>query len=161
LEALEALIEGAADGLVLLSTQGEVLRVNEAATELLGVPRDDLVGRFVADDPLALNIDEAWALDAISGRNAVSRTIDLPGGRKALVTLRAWRDVADQPRYLLLVMRDVTGIGQLVSNAHAGAPGDAARWWQMRRSDVGVDRIVMESSAMRAVAEKALQFAQV
>src|SRR5262249_42032634 len=29
------------------------------------------------------------------------------------------------------------------------------------RSDVGVDRIVMESSAMRAVAEKALQFAQV
>jgi PAS domain S-box-containing protein len=161
LEALEALIEGARDGLALLSTQGEILRVNEAATELLGVRRDDLIGRCVADDTLGLNIDGASALNAVSRREAVSRTVDLPGGRKALVTLRAWRDAADDPRYLLLVVRDVTGIGELVSHVQAGAAGDAERWSQMRRGDVGIDRIVMESPAMRAVAEKALQFAQV
>jgi PAS domain S-box-containing protein len=160
IEALEALIESAPDGLVLLSPHGEILRVNEAATELFGVRRDGLVGRFVTDS-VGLNIDATWALNALSSRDAVSRTVELPGDRRALVTLRAWRGATAEPQYLLLVMRDVTGMGQLVSNAHAHAAGDAARWWHMRRGDVGIDRIVMESPAMRAVAEKALQFAQV
>jgi PAS domain S-box-containing protein len=159
-ELLEALIEGATDGLALLSTQGQILRVNEAATQLLARGRDDLVGRFVADPNIGLNVDAAWALDALSTRDAVSRTVDLPDGRKAMVTMRAWRGGDDQPRYLLLVIRDVTGVGQLVTSVQA-APTSAPRWWQMRRSEVGIDRIVMESRALRAVAEKALQFAQV
>jgi PAS domain S-box-containing protein len=159
-ELLEALIEGATDGLALLSTQGQILRVNEAATNLFAMPREELVGRFVAADDIGINVDGAWALDALSSRDAVSRTVDLPDGRKAMVTMRAWRGTDDQPRYLLLVVRDVTGVGQLVTNAQT-APASATRWWQMRRSEVGIDRIVMESRAMRAVAEKALQFAQV
>jgi PAS domain S-box-containing protein len=159
-QLLEALIEGATDGLALLSTQGQILRVNEAATHLLALGRDELVGRFVADEHIGLNVDGAWALDALSSRDAVSRTVDLPDGRKAMVTMRAWRDSDDQPRYLLMVVRDVTGVGQLVTSVQAGCPS-APRWWQMRRNEVGIDRIVMESRAMRAVAEKALQFAQV
>jgi PAS domain S-box-containing protein len=161
IEELEALIEGAPDGLLLLSTQGQILRVNEAATELLGARREELVGRFVSDDTMGLNIDGASVLSALSGGDAVSRTMDLPGTRKALITLRAWRGDAQQPRYLLLVVREVTGIGQPVSNGYAGAHGDGLPWSQMRRGNVGIDRIVMESAAMRAVAEKALQFAQV
>jgi len=160
-EALEALIEGASDGLALLSTHGEILRVNEAATYLLGVRREDLVGRFVADRDLGLKIDGAWMLDALSSQVAVSRALDLPGGRKTIVTMRARRGADGQPQYLILVVRDVTGINQLVSRVQAAAPTSAARWWQMRRSEVGIDRIVTESHAMRAVAEKGLQFAQV
>ena len=160
-EALEALIEGASDGLALLSTHGEILRVNEAATYLLGVRREELVGRFVADRDLGLNIDGAWVLDALSSQVAVSRALDLRGGRKTIVTLHARRGADGQPHYLILVVRDVTGISQLVSRVQAAALTSAARWWQMRRSEVGIDRIVTESRAMRAVAEKALQFAHV
>jgi transcriptional regulator with PAS, ATPase and Fis domain len=106
-------------------------------------------------------VDGVWILDALSSRDAVSRTVDLPGGRKAMVTLRAWRGSEEQPRYLILVVRDVTGVSQLVNGAQS-APASVTRWWQMRRNEVvGIDRIVMESHAMRAVAEKALQFAQV
>jgi transcriptional regulator with PAS, ATPase and Fis domain len=61
----------------------------------------------------------------------------------------------------MLLVRDVTGLGQLVSSVQAAPPASTTRWWQMRRSEVGIDRIAMESRAMRAVAEKALQFAQV
>ena len=159
-QLLEALIEGATDGLALLSTQGQILRVNEAATRLFALGREELVGRFVADEQIGINVDEAWALDALASRDAVSRTVDLPDGRKGMITMRAWRGSDDEPRYLLLVIRDVTGVGQLVTTIQA-APASAPRWWQMRRSEVGIDRIVMESRAMRAVAEKALQFAQV
>mgnify|MGYP001282431648 CR=1 FL=1 len=106
-------------------------------------------------------VRDGLALLSTPGGRAVGRLVALPGGRKALGTLRAWRDAADDPRYLVLVVRDVTGIGELVSHVQAGAAGDAVRWSQMRRGDIGIDRIVTKSPAMRAVAEKALQFAQV
>jgi transcriptional regulator with PAS, ATPase and Fis domain len=115
----------------------------------------------VADDAIGLSIEGAWVLDALSSQAAVSRTRDLRGGRKAMVTMRARRGADGQPQYLVLVMRDVTGISQLVSRVQAAAPVRGARWWQMRRSEVGIDRIVTESRAMRAIAEKALQFAHV
>jgi PAS domain S-box-containing protein len=160
-QILEALIDGASDGLALLSPNGRILRVNEAATHLLGVRRDELVGRFVADDHIGLNIEGSWVLDALSREAAVSRALDLRGGRKAIVTMRAQRGPDGEPRYLILSVRDVTGISQLVSRLQAAAPVSGARWWQMRHGEVGIDRIVTESRTMRAVAEKALQFAHV
>ena len=160
-QALEALIEGAPDGLALLSPDGRVLRVNEAATRLLGVRREELVGRFIADDAIGLKIEASWVLDALSSHAAVSRALDLRGGRKAMVTMRAGSGADDQPQYLILIVRDVTGISQLVSRVQATAPISGARWSQMRRSEIGIDRIVTESRALRAVAEKALQFAHV
>src|SRR6185369_1053505 len=88
-EVLEALIEGAPDGLALLSTNGQFLLVNEAATHLLGVRREDLLSRFVADGGLGLGIEGAWVLDVLASQAAVSRTLELRGGRKAMVTMRA------------------------------------------------------------------------
>jgi PAS domain S-box-containing protein len=158
---LEALIDGAPDGFALLSTEGRFLRVNEAMTQLLGVGRAGLVGRLLVDDVVGGRMDGTWILDALSTSAAVSRAIDLPGGQKAMATLRAWRGPDDQPRYLLLVLRDVTSMVHLVDRVHAAGPRSGARWWQMRRGEIGIDRIVTESRAMRAVAEKALQFAQV
>ncbi len=159
--ALEALLEGTPDGLMLLSPQGRILRVNGAAARVVGMGRDELTGRFVAGPEVGLGVDTAWVLDALSRRDAVSRAVDLASGRKTMVTLRAWRDIDRHPRYLILVVRDVTGMSQLVASAQSAAAAGAARWWQMRGGAVGVDRIVTESHAMRRVAEMTLQFAQV
>jgi transcriptional regulator with PAS, ATPase and Fis domain len=160
---LEVLLDAAADGLALLSLGGQFVRVNEALTQLLGVPREGLVGRFISDEAIGLSIEGSSILDALSSDTAVSRMVGLPGGRTAMVTLRVYRDVAAQPRYLVLAARDVTTIGHLVGRAQATGPAPAseAQWSRMRRGEVGIDRIVTESSAMRAVAEKALQFAHV
>lgn len=160
-QILEALIDGTSDGLALLSTDGRFVRVNEATAQLLGVGRRDLVGRCIADDDVGLRVEASWVLEALSTQAAVSRALDIRDGLKVMVTLRAWRGADGQPQYLILVVRDVTGIGQLVSRAQAATPVSGARWWQMRRGEVGLDRIVAESGAMRTVAEKALQFAQV
>ena len=160
-EILEALIEGTAEGLALLSRDGQILRVNGAAAHLLGMQRDELIGRFVTDEDIGLSVDGAWILEARSGRDAVGRTVDLAAGGKALVTIRAWRGGDEHPRYLILVVRDVTNTSQLLERAQATPAAATSRWWQMRRNDVGIHRVVMESRAMRAVAEKALQFAQV
>jgi PAS domain S-box-containing protein len=160
-EALTALIDGAQDALALLTTRGRIVRVNEATAQLLGVARDELVGRDITATEIGLSVQESWLLDALSTRDAVSHTADLPGARKAIVTLRAWCGADNSPRYLILVARDVTGINQLIGSVQTMPPAGRTRWWQMRRSEVGIDQIVMDSRAMRAVAEKALQFAQV
>jgi PAS domain S-box-containing protein len=159
--ALEALVESAPDGLVLLSPHGEILRVNEAATNLLDAQREELVGRSVVDRAVGLNIDEAWVLDALSSQAAVSRAVELRGGRKAVLTMHVRRDAGGQPQHLILIVRDVTAVNQLVGRVQAATMSPGSRWGQMRRSEVGIDRIVTESRAMRAVAEKALQFAHV
>jgi len=158
-DALEALIDATADGLVLLSTEGEILRINEAATRLLGLDRDDALGRFVGDESIALSVDEGWIQDALTNHGAVSRMLDLPSGGKALATVRSWRNAEGEGPYLFLLVRDVTSIGDLVKSAVV-RPSNNGRAWSVRRNDVGIDRVVMESRAMRAVAETALQFAQ-
>ncbi len=160
-DVLQVLIEGASDGLALLSSDGRVLRVNQAAANLLGVQPGDLVGRCVTAADVGLSVDEAWILEVVSSRDTVGRTVDLPGGGQAMVTLRAWRGTDDRPRYLILVVRDVTRIGQLRDRAQPTSPASAGRWWQMRRGELGIHRVVMEGRAMRAVAEKALQYARV
>jgi PAS domain S-box-containing protein len=158
---LEALVEAAPDGFALLSADGRVLRINEAAAHLIGLSRDEIVGRCVTDDDIGLGIEAPWVVDALARQAAVSRAIDLRGGGKAMVTLRPWRTTDDQPQYLILILRDVTGVNQLVSGAQSAVPAGGARWCQMRRGEVGIDRLVTESRAMRGVAEKALEYAQV
>jgi transcriptional regulator with PAS, ATPase and Fis domain len=160
---LEVLVDAAADGLALLSLGGQFVRVNEALTQLLGVPREGLLGRFISDEAIGLGMEVSSILDALSSDTALSRMLDLPGGRTVMATLRVYRDVAAQPQHLVLATRDMTAIGRLVGRVQTGGPAPAseAQWSRMRRGEVGIDRIVTESSAMRAVAEKALQFAQV
>ena len=158
--ALEALIDATADGLALLSRDGRIVRVNEAATRLLGVDRRQLLGRSAGDVDIALTSDGVWIREALTTSDAVSRVVDLSSGGKALVTVRAWRSTEGEAPYLILLLRDVTGVGELVKTV-TPTPTSGGRSWQVRRNDVGIDRVVMESRAMRAVAEKALQFAQV
>ena len=159
--ALDALIDSVPDALALLSIRGRIMRVNEAATHLLGIAGDDLVGRSITGSEIGLGVDDRRLLDALSTPDAVSYTSDLSGGRKAMVTIRRWCGADQRPRYLILVARDVTGITELLTNLRTAVPARRTRWQQMRGSDVGIDEIVIESPAMRAVAERALQFAEV
>jgi transcriptional regulator with PAS, ATPase and Fis domain len=158
---MEALVEGAPDGLALLSKTGQLIYVNEAMTQLLDASRETLLGRFVTDDVVGLDIQASWMLQALSSRVALTRALELPASRRGLLTLRAIRTPGDSGQHLVLVLRDVTAIGELVGRVQSTAPATTERWWQMRHSAAGLESIVVESRAMRAVAEKALQFALV
>jgi PAS domain S-box-containing protein len=160
-DALEAMIESVPDGLALLSAAGHILRVNEAAAALFGVPRQYLVGRSAVGPGLDIALDAAWIQETASTQQVVSRTVDLPGGRKAMITLRARSDENGQPCYVIVVVRDVTAIGQLVNRVSTTTPAGGAGWWDIRRTDVGLDRIVTDSRVMRTVAENALRYSMV
>ena len=160
-DALEAMIDGLPDGLALLSIAGEILRVNEAAAALFGVPRTSLLGRSAVDPDLDFTVEAAWIHEVLATQHAVSRTVELPGNRKAMVSLRARPDDGGKPSYVVLAVRDVTAIGEPVNRVSTTAPAAGAGWWDLRRNDVGLDRIVTESRVMRTVAEKALRYSTV
>ena len=159
--ALEALVEGAPDGLALLSPSGHVLVANEVVARFLGTPRADLVGRLIGEAAVALHIDSSVVAQALSSHVALSRAQDLPDGRKVMLTMRGLPGPAGSASYVILAVREVTGVNQLVRRVQTTTAANGARWWEMRRAEAGSNRLVAESRAMRAIAEKALQFAHV
>jgi len=92
---LEAMVEVASDGHVLLSAGGIVLRANRSAGELIGCDSDLIVGRPIQDLLSETGFDATFIGAVVATGFAVSRTYDLAGGRNVLVQ---GRPVAAGPR---------------------------------------------------------------
>jgi PAS domain S-box-containing protein len=160
-KALRLLVDGASDGLALLSAGGRIVQVNEVVARFLGTSCEHLLGRLVTDPVIGLQIEPDFLSRALSTRAGVSRAQALGDGRKALVTIRPVDASDDGMQHLLLAIRDVTGVEQLVSRIQATAPARPGRWWEMRRGEAEATRLIMESRAMQAVAKTAVEFARV
>ena len=160
-ELLEAMVEGASDGLVLLSADGLILRANGAATQFIGHDRDQMIGRPIQDVLFKGSFEVSFIAEVIAGHLAVSRTYDLHDGRSILVL---GRPVVAGAARVMLVISDITSMKQLVNLAQ-GALGDAkSAWAEMRHTETKSPdgaHVVVRSVAMQAVRDKALQCAAV
>ena len=160
-EMLEAMVEVASEGLVLLSAEGTVLRANRSAGELIGYESDLLVGQPIQDLLSKTGFDSTFIGEIVATGLAVSRTYDLAGGRSVLVQ---GRPVAAGPARVVLAFCDVTHVRQLVSHTQSEARSAKPTWTEMRRtSRTATDDapIVASSLVMQAVRDKALQCATV
>jgi PAS domain S-box-containing protein len=153
------MVEGAADGLVLLSADGLVLHANRAAAEIIGHERDRIVGRPIQDLLIKTAFDASFIGEIVATSLAVSRTYEVDNGRSILVL---GRSVAAGAARVLLTLCDVTGMKQLVSRAQDSGRAAKASWAEMRRTTTtdGVP-VVTESVAMRNVRDRAVQCATV
>jgi len=155
------MVEGASDGLVLLSSDGLILRANGAATQFIGHDRDQIIGRPIQDVFLKGSFEASFIPEVMAGHLAVSRTYDLHDGRSILVL---GRPVVAGAARVVLVISDITSMKQLVNLAQ-GALGDTkSAWAEMRRTETKSPDgapVIVRSVAMRAVRDKALQCAAV
>jgi transcriptional regulator with PAS, ATPase and Fis domain len=158
-ELLEAMVEGASEGLVVLNSDGLILRANRSAAEMIGYDRDRIVGRPIQDVLFKNAFDATFLSEIVATSLAVSRTYDLADGRSILVMGRP----AGAAR-VVLTLRDETGMKQLVRRtqgvARVGKPG----WAELRRTAASATDgvpIVTSSVAMQSVRDKALQCATV
>src|SRR5574341_721471 len=111
-ELLEAMVEGASDGLVLLSSGGLILRANRAAAEIIGYDRDQIIGRPIQDVLFKRGVEASFIAEIVARHLAVTRTYDLVDGRSILVS---GRPVAAGAARVVLVISDVTSMKHLVS----------------------------------------------
>ena len=162
--ALSALVEGAAGGLLLLSPAGVIVKANESAAQLLGVTKDALLDRHLDKVMPRIGWEPSFLAQAFSTGGIVSRTHDLGAGRKALVSARTTNAPRGDAPFVVVTISDVTSVNLLVSRIDQNAPAPDNRWSQLRRAGGPGDefgRVIAESSALRAVKNKALDFARV
>src|SRR6266550_660515 len=161
--ALMALVDGAVDGLLLLSPTGVILRANDAAADFLGTTKHAVRLRHLDDVMPNIGWEPGFVAKAVSAGGIVSRTCDLRGERKGLFSARTIA-VEDAAPFIVVTIRDITGLGALVRRLDHGAMTPTPRWSELRTGGASEDEarlVIAESAALRAVKDKALDFADV
>jgi len=158
---VEAILEGVPDGILLVSRAGVILRANQAAAKILGIDRASLHGRSIQETLFKAPFASAFMAEVVTRRAEVERTHRIDG-RKLLVTAKPLAvPGSDQ---IVLVLRDVTGLGRLVSRLQASIRAPSSDWADMRRAESRGDEtatLVKRSRVIQAVRERALQCASV
>src|SRR5262245_45224327 len=153
-QLLEAMVEGASEGLVLLSAESLVLHANRATVGMIGADHV-VIGRPI-HEVFASSIAEA-----LSTHLVVTRTHQLPDGRSVLV---AARPVMAGAARVLLTFCDISAMKQLMNRAQSARPMPNRTWAEMRGTEAtAVDGvpIVTISAVMQHVRDRALQCAAV
>lgn len=160
-ELLEAMVECASEGLVVLSSDGLILRANRSAAEMIGYDRDRIVGRPIQDVLFKTAFDATFLGEIVATGLAVSRTYDNADGRSILVI---GRPVAAGDARVVLTLSDATSMKQLVRRTQGAVRVGKPGWAELRRTAANATDgvpIVTSSVAMRSVRDKALQCAAV
>src|SRR5262245_1314535 len=153
-QLLEAMVEGASEGLVLLSADSLVLHANRAAVGMIGADHVVIGG----------SIHEVFAsslAEGLSTNLVVTRTPQLADNRSMLV---AARPVMAGAARVLLTLCDISALKQLMNRAQSARPMPNRTWAEMRGTEAtAVDGvpIVTISAVMQHVRDKALQCAAV
>ena len=164
LEMLEAMVDGAREGLCILDPQSIMLHSNRVAGELLGFEPKQAAGRPVHE--LGVDRDFDWSIggEVAAGRVAVSTIQTLRTGRKLLVSGVPISAADKDLSYIVVTIREITGMGQVMSRLR-----DAVELAEQSRStlamavgrDVQFEDIVAQSPALAGVRDTALQYAAV
>src|SRR5690242_11603327 len=158
------MVQGAREGLCVLSPTRTMLRANKVVAELLAFDPASAIGRPVHE--LGLQSDFDWSItgEVATGRVAVSSVQTLRNGRKLLVSGVPISNTDGRLLYIVVTIREITGMGQVMSRLR-----DAVELAEHSRStlaiaanrELPIDEIVAQSDALASVRETALQYAAV
>lgn len=165
LDILEAMVDGAREALCLLSPSSILVHSNQVAGELLGFEPKRVAGVPVHELGVDRDFDWSIAGEVVASRVAVSTVQTLRTGRKLLVSGVPISSAEGQLSYVVITMREITGMGQVMSRLR-----DAVELAEHSRSTLTLsagrelqqlDDIVALSPALAGVRDTALQYAAV
>ena len=164
LEVLDAMIEGAREGLCVLSPGQIMLRSNQAAAQLLGFDPARAAGRPVHELGVELNFNWSITGEVAAGGVAVSAVQNLRSGSKLLVSAVPRTSAEGQLAFIVVTIREITDMSQVMSRLR-----DAVQQAEQVRPTLALTRsrqpqledIVAQSSTLATVRERALQYAAV
>jgi len=163
-EMLEAMVDGAREGLCIMNPQSIMLHSNQVAGDLLGFQPKQAAGRPVQE--LGVDRDFDWALagEVAASRVTVSTIQTLRTGRKLLVSAVPILSADGGLAYIVVTIREITGMGQVMSRLRdAVEQVEQSRSMLARTADrePALEDVVAQSPSLAAVRETALQYAAV
>jgi transcriptional regulator with PAS, ATPase and Fis domain len=164
LEILQAMVDGAREGLCIMSPEAILLHSNQVAGDLLGFQANEATGRPVQSLGAEHGFDWTLAGEVVAGRTAVSTIQTLPPDRKLLVSAVPSFSADGALAYIVVTMREITGMGQVMNRLR-----DAVEQAEHSRSllaraterELTLEDVVAQSPSLAAVRETALQYAAV
>jgi PAS domain S-box-containing protein len=161
---LDAMVEGALDGLCLLTADGIILKANRLALEILDVSEAEMIGR-PATSVLTRNGRECSVLAEVRQQKLTVTAVETFGdGRRVLVSGTPIFDETGELRYIVLNLRDTTGMSRVMrrlqetfgaSESYRPPAGSSDT------RDLAIPEAVFRSEVMRAQHDKAIQYAAV
>ncbi len=164
LAILEAMVDGAREGLCILSPKATMLHSNQVAGDLLGF--DPRKAAALPVHELGVDRDFDWSIagEVAAGRVAVSTVQTLRTDRKLLVSGVPISSPDGHLAYVVITLREITGMGQVMSrlrDAVEQAENSRSTLAIATRREVQLDDIVAQSPALAGVRDTALQYAAV
>ena len=161
---LDAMVEGALDGLCLLTAEGIILKANHLAFEILALTKDEMIGRPAAA-VLTQNGRECSVLDEVRKQKLTVTAVQTFGdGRRVLVSGTPVCDETGKLQHIILNLRDTTGMSRVmrrlqetvgVSEPYRPPAGSSDT------RDLAIPEAVFRSEIMRMQHDKAIQYAAV
>ena len=164
LEILEAMVDGAREGLCILNPTSTLLHSNQVAGELLGFDPRKAAGLPVHELGVERDFDWSIAGEVAAGRVAVSTVQTLRTDRKVLVSGVPIASPDGPLAYVVITLREITGMGQVMNRLRDAvelAENSRSTLAIATRREVQLDDIVAQSPALANVRDTALQYAAV
>jgi len=158
---VEAILESLPDGMLIVSRAGVILRANEAAAKILDAHQASLPGRSIQETFFKAPFASAFIAEVLTKGAEVVRTHEIDG-RKLLVSAKPLTSPGSDQ--IVLILRDVTGLGQLVNRLQTSFEKASSDWAGMRRAESRAGEtttLVTKSRMIQAVQERALLYAPV
>lgn len=154
--------EGARDGLCVLSPTQVILKCNRMAGEILGFSREDVLDRTAEGVSRHSGFDWSITREVATRRVSVTVIQNLHDGRKLMVSGAPVFSGTDDLLYVVLTVRDITGMGQVMTRLQETTRLSEQYRRALRARDLRephVEEIVTQSATMRSLREQALQYA--
>ena len=164
LEILQAMVDGAREGLCIMSPETILLHSNQVAGDLLGFQPKEAAGRSVQALGVERGFDWALAGEVAAGRVAVSTIQTLRTDRKLMVSAVPIVSADGGLAYIVVTIREITAMGQVMSrlrNAVEQAEQSRSMLARATEREVALEDVVAQSPSLAAVRETALQYAAV
>ncbi|MBI4964066.1 MAG: sigma 54-interacting transcriptional regulator [Desulfomonile tiedjei] len=161
---LEAIFESSYDGLYITDGRANTIRVNSAYERIAGMKREDLIGRNMQDLVNEGVFDHSVTLEVLKKGAQVSLMQNIKVNKQVLVTGTPIFDEDGKIALVVTNVRDMTDLNDLRAELEK-SKRLSSRYYQslleQERFEHVLDSMVVKSSAMTQVVQKAVKVAGV
>ncbi|MEW6264032.1 MAG: sigma 54-interacting transcriptional regulator [Thermodesulfobacteriota bacterium] len=159
---LEAIMESSFDGLWICDHRGIVVKVNQAALKLIGLPREEVEKRHVLDLLKEGNFEESVTLEVLQRQTTVTMLQHLKTGKVLLVTGVPIFNSANEVAFVVINDRDITLLDRLrreIEKSQARLEHFRSQLSLKQIKELEGEQFICQSRPMKEVYEQALRVA--
>ena len=160
---VDAVLDTFPDGLCLLTPTRIVVKSNQMAARFLGVDAAALTGQSLDSVTALRSVDPDFLSNVTAGGAMATTTVmEMPDGRRVMLSARPILSPSGEPLHIVLVLRDVGTLSRLVAQVSDTVPTQSHGWSDVRQGmndDAGSSWVAV-SPTIQAIHARAVECAE-